>query len=227
LTWNHWFGPHYGILFNLDYLKTHFWSSSDYDGQDGLLTFTHRLNPHTSVFAQGGITNRVYKDETQDYMVYRGSLGVEHAFNPILSGRLRAGYFYQVPEDGKADGGPDAEVSVTVRWRRFTGSAFLRAGYAESALDSENLGFTEYWSGGMAFRYRVTQHINMFCDISYNRYDFPARGMEDRWQARTGVEVRLLQWLSGSFDVMHQERTSESTSEYTNNRITFRLTARY
>ncbi len=227
ITWTHWFGPQYGVLLNVDYLKTHFWSSSDYDGQDGLATFTHKLNPHTAVFVQGGVSNRTYKDETPNYQVYKGSLGVEHAFNQAITGRLRAGYYYQVPEEGKADAKPEGEASVTARWRRLTGTAFVKTGYTESALDSENLGFTQYASAGMAFRYQVFQYVALFCDGSYNRYDLPTTGIEDRWQVRTGMEARLFRWLTGSLDFFHQESLTETTSNYRNNQITFRLTARY
>jgi hypothetical protein len=41
------------------------------------------------------------------------------------------------------------------------------------------------------------------------------------------MEARLFRWLTGSLDFFHQESLTETTSNYRNNQITFRLTARY
>ncbi len=224
---DHWFGPKYGLGLKLDYLKAQFNTSSDFDGQDGLATFTRRLDPHTSVFLQTGISNRDFADETTDYRVYKPSVGVEHAFSPMVSGRLRAGYFFLVPEHGQDDGGLEGEASITVRWLRLLGTAYVRAGSTESYLDAENLGFAKYWGTGGVVRYQATKMVSLGLDAALSSYDFPSGQQRTTWHAKTDVSAVLLKWLTGSVEFFHQEQLGEGTSEYTNNRITFRLTARY
>jgi hypothetical protein len=226
LGWDHWFVPQYGLIFTLDYQRTHYVSGSDYDGQDGLLIFKRRLTPHTTVFIQGGFTNRVYEDPTQDYYAIKGSVGVEHAFSPMLSGKLRAGYFYQFPEVGVAEGAPDGEASLNLRWQQLTASAYARIGYTESALDSENLGFGKYWTIGAAAQYQATRMISLSLDGSLNHYEFPDE-IRDTWQVKLGASATLFEkWLTGTLDLFHQEQTGGGTP-YSDNRVTLRLTARY
>ncbi len=224
---DHWFGPKYGLGLKLDYLKAQFNSSSDFHGQDGLATFTRRLDPHTSVFLQTGISNRDFADQSTDYRVYKPSVGVEHAFSPVISGRLRAGYFFLVPEHGQDDGGLEGEASITVRWLHLLGTAYIRAGSTESYLDAENLGFAKYWATGGVVRYQATKMVSLGLDASLASYDFPSGQQRTTWHAKTDVSAALLRWLTGSIEFFHQEQQGEGTPGYTNNRVTFRLTARY
>ena len=225
---DHWFGPQYGLLFTLDYLRTHFQTSSDFDGQDATLIPKWRLDPLTTLFAQMEFSNRDFHDETTNYRIYRASLGVEHSFSPLISGRLRGGYFFLVPVKGATDGGLVGELSVTARWLHLQGSAYVRTGATESFLDAENLGFSKFWAFGAAGRYQATQRITLTLDASYNINEFPSGESRTTWQARVGGSAILLKWLTGSVDLFHQEELpGEEGGGFKDNRITFRLTARY
>ncbi len=225
---DHWFGPQYGLLFTLDYVRTHFQTSSDFDGQDISLTPTMRLDPLTRLFVQMGLSNRDFHDETTNYRIFRGSVGVEHSFSTLISGRLRGGYFLLVPAEGATDGGLDGELSVTARWLHVQGSAYVRTGAMESFLDAENLGFSKFWSFGAAGRYQVAQKITLTLDASYNINEFPSGESRNTWQVRVGGSAALFDWLTGSLDLFHQEQLpGEEGGGYKDNQVTFRLTARY
>ncbi len=228
LRGEHWFVPQYGLVYDLSYTKAHFVESSDFDGQDATLALRHRLSPHTTVYVQAGFSNRVFaQEESINYMVYRGSLGAEHSFSPMLSGAIRAGYFFQVPEEGKSDGKPEGEASMTVRWPRFQGRGYLRGGYTESYGDAENLGFGTFYAVGVGFHYDLLRHLFLGLDASLGWYEFPSSGKRTTWQVRPSLNARLLRWLSASLEFQHLEQTSSTTSQYSNNRAFFRITARY
>jgi hypothetical protein len=224
----HWFVPQYGLVYDLSYTKALFAESSDFDGQDGTLALKHRLSPHTTVYVQAGFSNRVFaQEESINYVVYRGSLGAEHAFNPMLSGAIRAGYFFQVPEEGKSDGKPEGEASITVRWPRFQGRGYLRGGYTESYGDSENLGFGTFYAAGAAFQYHISRHLFFALDGSMGWYEFPSSGKRTIWQVRPSLNARLLRWLTAAVEFQHLEQTSDTASQYSNNRFFFRVSVRY
>lgn len=224
----HWFGPQWGVLYDLFYTKAHFAQSSDYDGQDGLVGLRRRLSPHTTLYAQAGFVNRLFAQEgSVDYVIYRGALGAEHAFSPRVSGAVRVGYFFQVPEEGRSDGKPEGEASITVRFPQLTGRGFIRGGYMESYGDAENLGFGTFYAVGAAFNYRLFRHLSLALDGSLGWYDFPSSGKRTIWQVRPSVNYQISRWLAASAEFQHLEQTSDTASEYQNNRVFFRITARY
>lgn len=228
LRGEHWFVPQWGLVYDLSYTKALFVESSDFDGQDGTLSLRHRLSPHTTVYVQAGFSNRIFaQEESINYVVYRGSLGAEHSFSPMVSGAVRAGYFFQVPEEGKSDGKPEGEASLTVRWARFQGRGYIRGGYTESYGDAENLGFGTFYAAGAAFRYDLSRHLFFGLDGSLGWYEFPSSGKRTIWQVRPSLNARLLRWLTASLELQHLEQTSTTSSEYSNNRFFFRITARY
>lgn len=228
LRGEHWFVPQWGLVYDLSYTKALFVESSDFDGQDGTLSLRHRLSPHTTVYVQAGFSNRIFaQEESINYVVYRGSLGAEHSFSPMVSGAVRAGYFFQVPEEGKSDGKPEGEASLTVRWPRFQGRGYIRGGYTESYGDAENLGFGTFYAAGAAFRYDLSRHLFFGLDGSLGWYEFPSSGKRTIWQVRPSLNARLLRWLTASLELQHLEQTSTTSSEYSNNRFFFRITARY
>lgn len=228
LRGEHWFVPQWGLVYDLSYTKALFVESSDFDGQDGTLALRHRLSPHTTVYVQAGFSNRIFaREESINYTVYRGALGAEHSFSPMLSGAIRAGYFFQVPEEGKSDGKPEGEASLTVRWPRFQGRGYIRGGYTESYGDAENLGFGTFYAAGTAFHYDMSRHVFFGLDGSLGWYEFPSSGKRTIWQVRPSLNARLLRWLTASVEFQHLEQTSTTSSEYSNNRFFFRITARY
>ncbi|MEJ5376804.1 MAG: hypothetical protein WHX93_09520 [bacterium] len=228
LRGEHWFVPQWGLSYELSYTKAQFVASSDFHGQDGSFAFKHRLSPHTTVYAQAGFSNRDFApQESIDYVVYRGALGAEHAFSPLVSGAVRAGYFFQVPEEGKSDGKPEGEASITVRWRRFQGRGYLRGGYTESYGDAENLGFGTFYATGVSFRYDLARHLFVGLDGSVGNYDFPSSGKRTIWQVRPSLNAMIFRWLTAGLEYHHVEQTTSTASGYSNNRFFFRITARY
>lgn len=224
----HWFWPDWGVAYDLSHTKAMFVEGSDFNGQDGLFSLKRRLSPHTLVFLQTGFTNRDFLDEgSVDYVLYRGSLGAEHSFTPLVSGAIRAGYFFQVPDRGKSDGKPEGEASIKVRWVRLQGSAFVRGGYIESYGDAENLGFGTYWAVGAAVHYYFARHVFGALDGSIGWYDFPSSGKRTTWNVRPSLNWRPLKWLTTSLEWQHLEQQSKKGSDYTNNRIFLRITGRY
>ena len=224
----HWFSSYYGLGYDVSYTKAHFVTSSDFHGQDGIVSLKRRLTPHTLLYIQGGIINRDFLEgETIDYTIYKGSLGAEHSFTKFLSGALRVGAAYFSPELGKSEVKPEGDASLTFRWERFRGSAFVRGGYVESYGDAENLGLGTYYATGAALQYFLLKHLYLALDGSLGSYDFPASGKRTIWQVRPSINWQVTKWLSATLEYRHVEQTSTKASEYTNNKFLFRVTARY
>jgi len=224
----HWFSSYYGLGYDVSYTKAHFVTSSDFQGQDGIISLKRRLTPHTLLYIQGGLTSRDFLEgETVDYTIYRGSLGAEHSFTKFLSGTMRVGAAYFSPELGKSEVKPEGDASITLRWERFRGSAFVRGGYIESYGDAENLGLGTYYAMGAAFHYFLLRHLYLALDGSMGWYDFPSSGKRTIWQVRPSVNWQVTKWLSATVEYRHLEQTATKASEYTNNKFFFRITARY
>lgn len=229
LSIEHWFGPEYGLVVDLGYQMNRFETSPDFDGQDAALTFTKRFDSRTSAFITGSSSGRSFEEEEgNDYRTYSGGIGINHALSPNLSGRIRAGYFYQDPERGDPEEGFDGELSLTSRWIRIQGTLFLRGGYDESFIDAENLGFSRFWSAGANLRYQATRKISLGIGGSSRIEDFSTGRNQVTWDSRADLAMTILKWLSASLDFLHQERDSDDDSfDYTDNRLTLSLTATY
>ncbi len=224
---DHWFGPKYGLTIDLGYQMSLFETASDFDGQDAGLTLTKRFESRTSAFITGSFSNRTFEEEN-DYRTYSGSIGMDHALRQNLSGRIRAGYFYQDPERGNDEDGIDGELSLISRWIRMQGSLFLRGGYEESFIDAENLGFAKFWSAGGNLRYQATRRISLGIEGSFRADDFSTGRKQDTWNGRADLAITLFEWLTASLDFLHQERNAdEDRLDYTDNRLTLRLIATY
>jgi hypothetical protein len=76
-------------------------------------------------------------------MVYRPSLGIQHAFSPTLSGKAQFGYFWQSPEKGSTTGGLYYDVSLSQTVGKTTYTLLSQGGYSTDYFTAQNRGFTQ------------------------------------------------------------------------------------
>jgi hypothetical protein len=232
LLLDHWFGSGYGIAVGLGYQMIRFEINPDLDGQDANITFTRKFNNRTSAFIRGSFFDRDFDEGRNDYKIYRGGIGIDHALSRILSGRLDVGYFFRDTETGAQDdddNGFDGGFSLTATWIRLQGTLFLRSGFEESFNDSENLGFANTASAGGNLRYQATRRISLGIDGTYWDGNFTdADSRRITWDVGAGLTITLLKWLFGSLDYLYRQRiASDDLLDYEENRLTLRLAARY
>jgi len=240
---NYWFNIRHGI--NLEYGLTlgDFENSQDLVGHMAMGRYIYRFNPRTSTFGEytqlwrnfdsPSVDNLVY-GLSIDYLVYRPSIGIEHAFSSTLSARVQGGYYWADPQKGSTVDGPFFDILLTQRGQRTTYSLSLQGGYEEDFFTAENQGFTQYYRALGRITYQLLQRMNVGIFGSYEWAKYPGTGIVGETQkdqlfaVGCNASYQVLKWLNVSLEGSHQENRSnienESYSEY---RGIFRITATY
>ncbi len=223
----HWFNIRNGIFLEYGLTLGEFERSPDFIGHSGTARYTYRFNPRTSVFAEHTYQHRDFESPGIDYDVYRPSLGIEHAFTPQTRGRLKAGYFWQIPERGSSTNGFSYDVSLTHLEERISYSLSLQGGPEEDYFTAQNLGFTKSNRATGLITYLPVQRMTLTLSATGGRAEYENSDRKDwLWEIGGGASYQLLKWLSLSLNILHRELDSNvDGANYRENRGILSLTA--
>ncbi len=235
----HWFDIRNGISFEYGLDLGNFERSPDLIGHMVSGRYTYRFNPKTSVFGEYTQLWRDFERPGIDYLIYRPSVGIEHAFSPTLNLKGQVGYYWADPKKGSSVSGPFFDVAVTQRLQRTTYTLALQGGYTEDFFTAQNRGFTKYYRGIGRVSYQLLQKMNvgLFGSLEWIKYyRAPADplligsvGQIDRiWAVGGNASYQILRWLTASLELSHRENHSNlSSADYSEYLAMIRVTARY
>ena len=230
----YWFDIRNGVSLEYGLTLGNFQRSPDLIGHMATGRYTYRFNPKTSIFGEYTQLWRDFDPPSVDYMVYRPSIGIDHAFSPTLSGRLQVGYYWADPEEGSTTGGPFYDILITQRGQRTTYTLSFQGGYTEDFFTAENQGFTQYHRALGRVTYQLLKKMNVGLFGSYEWAKYPGSVIEDKkpkdqiWGVGVNASYQILRWLTTSLDVSHREnRSNISDRDYSEYRGMIRITASY
>lgn len=236
----YWFNVKHGIYLEYGFTLADFEDSRDFVGHMGTGRYMYRFNPRTSVFVEythlwRNFDNPSIGESTSiDYVVYRPSVGIEHAFSPTLSGRAQFGYFWQNPNKGPTTDAFFYDVSLTKRTGKTTYTISSQGGYTEDYFTSENLGFTKYYRVIGRVTHQLLQRMNIGFFGSYEWAKYPGTVIDDKkpkdqiGAIGCNASYQVLRWLTISLDGSHREnRSNIEDRDYSEYRGILRITATY
>lgn len=230
----YWFDIRNGVSLEYELIFGDFLRSPDLVGHRGRGRYTYRFNPRTSIFGEYIQLWRNFESPSIDYVVYRPSVGLEHAFTSTLTGVAQLGYFWQDPHRGSTTKGFSYDMSLTQRAERTTYVASFQGGYTEDYFTAENLGFNRYHRVMGRITHRLLQRMTVGLFSSYERAKYSGlriggRKQVDRiWATGGNASYQILRWLTLSLDASHRENHSNiEDRDYSEYRGIFRITASY
>lgn len=230
----YWFDIRHGISFEYGLTLGDFQRSPDLLGHTATGRYTYRFNPRTSIFGEYTQLWRNFDSPSVEYLVYRPSIGISHAFSPTLSGSVQAGYFWQDPERGSGTSGFSYSASLSKRESRTTYTLSFQGGYTEDYFTAENRGFTKYYRTLGRIDYQLLQRMSIGLYSSFEWAKFPEvtigteRPKDRIWAVGGNATYQALRWLNLSLDLSHRENHSNiSNRKYSEYRGLLRITATY
>ncbi len=226
----HWFDVQNGMDLSYTYTKADFTTDEpgrepgdDYTGHSMGAGYTHRFTEHTSLRAGYDYTTRDFDGDSSDYDVHEPSATLSHAFSPLTSGSLTAGYFFQSQDQGEDSSGPSFSGSLTRRLERGSVSVNAQGGWDESYQEAERRGFSKYWGVNGSLGYELRERLTGSLGLSYRR-DTQEQEPEDRswetWRGNCGLNWSFMKWFSLSLTYTHTERDDDiALNDYKDNRV--------
>ena len=207
----YWFSPLNGLEGRADYTYGDYDSSDDYDDYKGMLRYNHRFDRQFTGFAQ---YNHIYRDfdgATDDYMVYEPSLGFTYDIERDINLLVRAGYFYQDPDEGDNTSGFSGETRLLKLWRKARLEVAAEGGYDRTDSTSENLGFEKYYQGSTFLTYQFTQRISADLNALYRNTKFEDTAddrEDDLFLGGAGLTLQALEWMYIRAGYQYRDRDS-------------------
>jgi len=230
----YWFNIRHGVYLEYGLTLADFENMADWVGHMATGRYMYRFNPRTSIFGEYTQLWRDFDSPSVDYVVYRPSIGIEHAFTPTLSGRAQLGYFWQTPDKGSTTDAFFYDVTLTKRAGKTTYIVSSQGGYTEDYFTLQNLGFTKYYRVIGRISHQLLQRMTVGLLGSYEWAKYPGAAIEDKtpkdqiWEVRCNASYQVLRWLNVSLDASHRENRSNFESrDYSEYRGIFRITATY
>lgn len=232
----YWFSLRHGLSLGYEYARATFTEESDdFDKHVGSINYTYRLSPSKQANMYYGYDSTEFDGDEEDtefdgvvdeedYVIHHGGLGYSQQVTNNTSWSISGGYFYRDRDRSDYNDGLEGFASVITAFERGSLTLEGSGGYREQYLESENLGFTEYYRASVLFDYQLLEKLTMSISGLYTRDEYkdttPQRD-DDTWQAGVSLDYELLPWLSSSLSYLHRQRDStEREEEYAVNRIT-------
>ena len=233
-TLTYWFNIRNGVFFQYAFTLGNFQQSPDLVGHMAMGRYTYRFNPNTSIFGEYAHLWRDLESPSIDYLVYRPSLGIQHAFNPTLSGKAQFGYFWHNPERGSTTSGFYYDVNLTQLVKKTTYTLSSQGGYTEDYFTSQNLGFSKSYRviGRIDHQLFEKMSVGLFSSFEWNKQAGSATGgktpTDKIWAVGGNSSYQILKWLTVSLNLSFRENYSNiSDRDYSEYRAFLKATATY
>jgi len=223
----YWFDIRNGISLGYGLTFGDFERSPDFVGHMAIVRYTYRFNPRTSIFGVYTQHWNNFENPSNDYVVYRPSVGITHAFTPTFSGSAQAGYYWKNEDGGPEGRGPYFNLSLTQRAQKTAYTVSFQGGYTEDYFTAENLGFLEYYRvlGNITHQFIPRVNAGLFSSFEWAK----SEGEKDRiWNIGANVSYQILKWLTASLSFHHRENHSNRDwNDYSENRGILSLSASF
>jgi len=236
----YWFDIRNGVSFEYGLTLGDFQRSPDLIGHMFRGSYTYRFNPKTSVFAnytqlwRNFEKPRINENPRMDYVVYRPTLGIEHAFSQTLSSKVEVGYYWSDPANGSMLGGPSYDVLLTQRAEKTTYTISFQGGYTEDFFTADNRGFTQSHRaiGRITHQPLRKMTVGLFSSYEWEKYPGSAIGGRKQtnniWEIGGNASYELFKWLTLSLQVNYTTNNSNiNSADYSDYRGIFKVTATY
>ncbi len=235
---DYWFDIRNGVSFQYGLTLGNFQNSPDLVGHAVTGRYTYRFNPNTSIFGEYTHLWRSFDIAFNDYMVYRPSLGIQHAFSPTLSGKGEFGYYWQRPEKGSTTGGFYYDVSLTQLVKKTTFTLSSQGGYQEDFFTSQNLGFTKDYRAIGTINHQLFQKmsVGLLGSFEWAKHSMSVIGAgtggkkqtDKIWEVGGNTSYQILRWLTVFLDLSYRENNSNiSNADYREYRAVLKARATY
>ena len=228
MTYVHKFNPYLSLDTNVSYTRGEFEVSDDFDNWNGSLTLANKFTKYLDGFIQYSHTIMDYKGNTEDYIIYDPSIGINYIIAEDTFLSLNVGYFIQDREKSDDESGLTLSGNLGKTWRFKRGSINLTgaSGYEESYFGAESLGFDIFYQAKGTATYAFTRYISGNINGSYRSDTYvnvdPER--EDRTKnAGLGLTFRSpIKWLPVSIGLSylyHSVDSSLNENDYEDQRV--------
>ena len=230
---NYWFTEFLGISSNLSYTRGDFDQEFySFDLYKGSFRLIRSFSKNSEGYISYAHTSMDYIEPIRpDFEVYNPSLGLQAELSPKTSLDMQAGYFFRELESGKKDTGMTSSLELTRNYKRGHLSLSGSSGTSESYFETENLGFSIYYQGGVNAKYQATENINLSCSGSYRKDRYLEEEPERTdWNLSSSAEINYepYHWLNLSLsETFRKQESDDKSNNYTENSIVLGITLSY
>ena len=230
----YWFDIRNGVSFEYGLTLGDFQLSPDLVGHMATGRYTYRFNPRTTIFGDYTQLWRDFDPPSVDYVVYRPTLGIQHAFRATLNGAAQLGYFWQDPDRGSTTGGIFYNVSFTQQAEKTTYTLSIQGGYQEDYFTSENLGFIKSHRAIGRITHQPFKKMRLGLFSSYEWMKYPGMEIDGQkqkdqiWAVGGNASYQLWRWVTLSLEASHRENHSNlEFADYSEYRGILRVTGTF
>lgn len=243
---DYWFTQHFGGEFFAEYTRGEYTQqsgfvgegSSNFDNWLGTLIFRGRMTRHLALFVQH---DQVYRDYTSgdsnNYVVYAPSAGVNYDISEDTFLRLGLGYYYQDIENEKNQQNPfiNGEISKTWNYQRGVINLDGLAGLTQNDFGAQNQGFQQFGTIQGSAQYNFTRRL-VGDTNAYYRYSFTPGGSSDtgdepdqtdhRAQFNAGIGFLPTRWMNIrlGYTLNYYSTDTDNADDYHENRVLLTIT---
>ncbi|MDL1968852.1 MAG: outer membrane beta-barrel protein [Deltaproteobacteria bacterium] len=228
MTYSHKFNPYLSLDTDVSYIRGEFEVSDDFDNWDVSLALTRKFTKYLDGSIRYSNTIMDYKGDSEDYIIYDSSIGMNYIIAEDTLFSLNAGYFIQDREKSDDESGLTIDGNLGKTWRFKRGSVNITgaSGYDESYFGAESLGFDIFYQAEGTATYAFTRYLSGNIDGSYRSDTYVNLDPErtDRTKnAGLGLTFRSpIRWLPVSIELSYlyySVDSSLSENDYEDQRV--------
>lgn len=227
----YWFYPHLGMETRIGYQQGEFGGTSDdFDQWNGHVKLIRKFSAHLNAFIKYAHTDMNYRENTSDYQVYDGSIGMGYTIEKDTSISISTGYLVRDKTGEDDEKRITANIDLDKSWDFKRSSIGFKAasGYKDTYFGAENLGFNWYWTLSAKASHYFSKHLSGNISGSYRRDKY--EDTEDNRKDYTtvgaaGLSYQLRQWITTALMYTYRNRNSNiHTSDYEENSVILTIT---
>jgi len=145
------------------------------------------------------------------------------------SGSISVGYSMPANDDTSSSGRVRGAASFSWQTPIHGYALNVSSGYRMSLFQAPEQGFSWNRNASVYYRYQILEKLSLRLSGFFNQEEFEATaaGTDTTWGTSAGLEVLLLDWLSGSMGYQYRQMDSDLYSDFIDNRVTVSLIASY
>jgi len=225
----HWFNTHHGMTLSYSYVRTEYEQSHMQAQHTGNASYTYRFNLRDQASLACRYDMFEYGGTRGDYLILDGSLAFSHRFSEQASGSISVGYSMPANDDTSSSGRVRGAASFSWQTPIHGYALNVSSGYRMSLFQAPEQGFSWNRNASVYYRYQILEKLSLRLSGFFNQEEFEATaaGTDTTWGTSAGLEVLLLDWLSGSMGYQYRQMDSDLYSDFIDNRVTVSLIASY